>query len=129
MEKSVQLEEAIKIKEDIGYPPSRTPIFNKLGDYLEVFFDDEEYYSDWIDDTLTVFRSLETHELNGCKICNVSFLAQNVSMMMEVKEDRVKLRFLLLNAMGTKPSREMYWNLEERAGELPVEISEMLAAA
>lgn len=129
MDKTMTLSQAVKIAESKISLPIETPRFNKLGDYLEIFFDEELNYAERIDGILTVFRSVEDGAINGCKICNVSTLAKNASTMLEIKDDEVQLRFLLLSAMSTGPGKDYYYDLSERAGSLTIGISDMLDAA
>ena len=85
------------------------------GDYLTVFFNDEAYFSERIDDLLTIYRSVETKSLIGCKIKGVSILVQNVASMIDIEDDELSVNLLLLNAAGPRHAEDFYYRVGERA--------------
>jgi len=64
-------------------------------DYLGIILSNEEYYTERIDDVLTVHRSLETRELVGCTLKGVSQLLKRINTLC-ITDAEFELRYLLL---------------------------------
>jgi hypothetical protein len=98
------------------------------GDYLSVFFCDEPYYADSVDDFLTAYRSLETQDLIGCKIKGLSCLAMDLQHQIAVVDGDVELRLVLQSAMDRSSEadssviRRWYYDLEQRAVALHLRV-------
>lgn len=53
------------------------PFYNRTGDLLEVYLADcEEAYADPLNKHVTIFRSMKTHEIVGCKVYGVSSVVE-----------------------------------------------------
>lgn len=129
MGERITLKEAIKrTHEAKSYGPLGTPRYNHRGDYISVFFESCDMYSEIVDDVLTIYRCKETHELTGCRICNVTLLAENVANIFGIEDNDVKLRLLLLSAAGTKPARRHYYDVSKKVGVMALPKSQLVAA-
>lgn len=101
------------------------PFYSSEGDFLTVCLSPELYYDERIDDTLTVFRSMKSDDVVGCKLKGVSILVERVVRTVKVEDDKIALSFLLLNAVGkTDAHEELYYDVSERLGtvQIPPEI-------
>jgi hypothetical protein len=128
MGEKITLTEAIK--QHAGKPdafPLNKPLYNHRGDCIAIYFSDTEMYSEIVDEMLTIYRSFE-NEVVGCKLCNISVLAENVESIVHVDDDDVQLRLLLLSAAGTKPARKYYYDVSRRVGDLRIKKNELVHA-
>ena len=75
------------------------------GDFLTYYHRDAPCYSQRVDDLITVYLTMDTHELVGCKIKGVcDILAQSGSFGVKVADSRIKLGFFFL--FGVRTARE-----------------------
>lgn len=57
---------------------SGKPWYNSLGDCIHFHWRDEEFYRDWLDDKLTVYRSIHDDQAVGCQIKGVHALLRKL---------------------------------------------------
>ena len=109
-----------------------TMSYVKRGDYLSVNFSDEDYFAVNIDEILTIYRSVESDALVGCKIKGVTLLAEKVTNMITITDDDMDVSLLLLSALGTRHDVEhIYYDVSQQAQSrhLKFPISELRRAA
>ncbi len=81
------------------------PFYSEMGDFVTYYARGERCYERRIDDLLTVYLSMETKELVGCKIKGVKHLLQTAGdFFVSVASGKVKLAFFL--ALGEKIARD-----------------------
>ena len=104
----------LKNKEVIGF--ESRPVYSQDGDYITLFLKDEEYYSEHVDDLLTVFHSTHNDELIGCKIKGVHRLLKTLGDFgMSIEGGDVQLNFLFVaGALISPAKREDYQTLSQR---------------
>lgn len=72
MKNRITLKEALsKIGKD-NILNNFAPYYNKMGDFISVYFNDDLSYSEYMNDFITIYRSIETKEITGIKIHNIS---------------------------------------------------------
>ena len=101
------------------------------GDYLSVFFSDEDYFAERIDDFLTVYRSVDSESLIGCKVKGVSLLAKNIQNEISIEDENVSLLVLLKADAGNAQSKQHYYDVCRKAAilKLTVPIKQILSSA
>jgi hypothetical protein len=104
---------------------------NTIGDFLLVLLNDDLFETEWIDSKLTVHRSIETQEVCGCQIWQVSRLAKAVINSFDVEHDDGILQLILESAVGTDPRKEHYYDLTNkiRTITLPEEVVQSIRSA
>lgn len=70
-------------------------VHSARADYLGIILSDEEYYTERVDDVLTVHRSLATRKLVGCTLKGVSQLMKRINTL-SINDSEFELRVLLL---------------------------------
>ena len=79
-------------------PPAKkfTPYchLNKASDSLTVYFEGDADYSERLSDHVTLYRSLETKEVVGCRIKGVADLLMDLPNYIQVDHDGVKLSII-----------------------------------
>ncbi len=60
--------------------------YNKYGDCIQVYCKDETGYADRINGILTLYKSLETDEVIGCQIKDVSYFVNKFDTLWEKRE-------------------------------------------
>lgn len=104
------------------------------GDFVSFFLADERCYARRVDSLLTLYHSMETHEIVGCKIKGVRRLLQmlgHFGAMIEDGEGTVLgLLFLAAASLTNDPSqKEEYEKIGQRIGQTRIEKSELAAMA
>lgn len=128
--RGISVQEALQSLQSKKRPKFKSvPHYNRLGDFLSVFFSDTPTYAERVDDVLTVYRSMTNHELVGCKIKGVSLLAENVSNLFRIEDDQVEIQLLLLNAIGPKMPQHFYYELGAKFGSMKIPLKQMLQNA
>ncbi len=87
-----------------GFEPR--PYYSSDGDFLVFYLRDDEAFAERVDDLLTVYRSIKTKELVGCKIKGVLRLVQtlrNFGVSIEPEDKSLRLSLLFLSAAFGKP--------------------------
>jgi len=86
-----------------GFRPA--PRYSAPGDFVTFYFREERAFARRVDDLLTVYLSMETKELVGCKIKGVKHLLQTAgSLFVSIDAGKVRLAFFF--ALGEKVARD-----------------------
>ncbi len=86
-----------------GFRP--VAFYSEMGDFVTYYARGERCYERRIDDLLTVYLSMETKELVGCKIKGVKHLLQTAGdFFVSINGGKVKLAFFF--ALGEKVARD-----------------------
>jgi hypothetical protein len=93
-------------REATGFEPK--PFYSQDGDFLTFFFIDADHYADRVDDRLTVYLSMDTGELVGCKIKGVRRILDTLGRFgINLTDGHVQLSFLFLpGAMSREGDRQ-----------------------
>lgn len=85
----------------VGYVPA--------GDYLSVLLKDEPYFAQRIDNMLTVYLSMATKDLVGCKIKGVSVMLENAEKhrRFKITDEMVSVSVLILSVSGDDMTSEI----------------------
>ena len=75
MELEMDLVEYIQKNKCEGFNP--IPHYFKDGDYISVYFTENECYAEQINKNLIIYRSFLTNEITGCAILNVISIVNN----------------------------------------------------
>jgi hypothetical protein len=70
-------------------------------DALTVYFEGDADYSERLNDHVTLYRSLETNELVGCRIKGVRGILQDLPNYIHVNHGPIKLEVLFFAFRGT----------------------------
>lgn len=109
------------------------PYYSQEGDFLSVFFYDDDHFAERVDSVLTVYYSMEgRHKLVGCKVKGVRRILEtlqhfNVVHTVQDGDAKVKIRILFLPGMALandSQQREVYENVDKATGDLSVDASE-----
>lgn len=82
-----------------------TPFYSEVGDFLDIVITNEETFSERIDETVTIHRSLATNKLVGCTIKGVSLILRNLFQIVSVEGDGVRFDFLFIGAVAAKETQ------------------------
>lgn len=74
---------------------------NKTSDTLTVYFEGDADYSERLSDHVTLYRSLETKEVVGCRIKGVADLLKDLPNYIHVDHDGIELSILFFAFRGT----------------------------
>jgi hypothetical protein len=97
------LDEYLKTHKCEGF--SAVPHYFAEGDYVTFYFRDERCYERRVDDLLTVYLSMATNDLMGCKIKSVKHLLETAgNLFVSIDAGKVKLAFLF--ALGERVARD-----------------------
>jgi hypothetical protein len=93
-----------------GFRP--IPFYSELGDFVTFYARDERCFERRVDELLTVYLSMATKELVGCKIKGVKHLLQTAgNFFVSIDAGKVKLAFFF--AIGEKiasdPEQKRYY--------------------
>jgi hypothetical protein len=85
-------------------PPARQFVpycyMDREADALTVYFEGDPDYSQRLSDHVTLYRSLETKEIVGCRIKGIADLIQDLPNYIEVKHGSIKLSVIFLAFRG-----------------------------
>jgi len=83
------------------------PFYSPDGDFLTFFFREDDHYAERVDELLTVYLSMETKELVGCKIKGVRRILDTLGKLgVLVDGGEAKLSFFFLSgAFSRQDSR------------------------
>lgn len=93
---------------------------NKASDTLTICFDAYGDYSERIGDQLTLYRSLKTNAVVGCRIKGISLLLDDLPNYVQINQGCVDLSIVLLAIRGSaanKAERETINSLARAASE------------
>lgn len=102
-------------------PPAKqfTPYchLNKKSDSLTVYFEGDADYSERLNDHVTLYRSLETKEVVGCRIKGIDEILEDLPNYLQVNHDGVQLSIIFLAFRGGAKDSEIINNLAKAATE------------
>ena len=103
------------------------PNYFEDGDYVTYFASDVFAYEDRIDELVTVYRSVETSELIGCKIKGVQRIVETLGgFAIFVKGDSFRLGMLFMGAaLLNHKRRDEYQEISKEYGQVPLDPSEL----
>ena len=108
------------------------PHYSVLGDFLTCFVRDERAYEQPVDEWLTVYLSMKSNELVGCKIHGVRHLLQTAGDFgVPLEGDAVRLGFFLfVGAMAARETKQKqrYEELRRLARDARLDRKELAAA-
>ena len=73
---------------------------NKDSDSLTVYFEGDADYSERVNDHLTIYRSLDTKELVGCRIKGISGIIEDMPNYLHYDRDGIQLSVLFFAFRG-----------------------------
>ena len=73
---------------------------SEQADTLTVYFEGDADYSKRLSDHVTLYLSLETHEIVGCRIKGISGILQDLPNYIQVKHGQVQLSIIFLAFRG-----------------------------
>lgn len=120
------LEAALKTRTKADTLPVNTPYYNRRGDFLAVYFSEEESVSERMCDVVTVYKSIKDGSLTGCKIKGVSLLAENVANWFNLLDGDIEVRLLLLSTLGTKKPHRYIYDLRDLLDDISVPAKKMI---
>ena len=83
-------------REATGFEPR--PFYSPDGDFLTFYFREDDHYAERVDELLTVYLSMDTQELVGCKIKGVRRILDTLGKLGVLVDDgEVKMSFLFLS--------------------------------
>jgi len=112
-----------------GFKP--VPHYFANGDFVTYYLSDERCYAQRVDDLLTVYLSMQTHELAGCKIKGVRHILQTAGdfgVTIDGKDVRLGLFFFIGAAMAKdETQKRRYEQLRQIAKDAIVNRHELQA--
>jgi len=96
---------------------------SKEADALTVYFKGDADYSQRLTDHVTLYLSIDTNEIVGCRIKGIMGLLEDLPNYIEVAHDDVKLRLIFWSLRGSaadEETRRAFNRLVEAAGDLEV---------
>lgn len=83
-------------REATGFEPR--PFYSPDGDFLTFYFREDDHYAERVDELLTVYLSMDTQELVGCKVKGVRRILDTLGKLGVLVDDgEVKMSFLFLS--------------------------------
>ncbi len=90
---------------------------SKEADTLTVYFEGDADYSKRLCDHVTLYLSLETDEIVGCRIKGISGLLEDLPNYIEVQHGKVQLSVIFLAFRGGAPDKEALEAMNDLARE------------
>jgi len=90
---------------------------NKESDALTVYFEGDADYSERLNDHVTLYRSLETKEVVGCRIKGIAGILEDLPNYIQVNHGSVQLSIIFLAFRGGAIDSETINNLAKAAAE------------
>jgi len=75
--------------------------FNREADALTFYFKGDRDYSQRLNDHVTLFLSIETNELVGCRVKGVSGILEDLPNYLKVEHEKTKLSILFFAFRGS----------------------------
>jgi hypothetical protein len=102
------------------------------GDFVSYFLTNERCYAQRVDSVLTMYHSMTTHDLVGCKIKGVRRLLDKLGKFNVLIEDtegtQLGLLFLAAASLSDEPSRrDEYEKLGQKLGQMKIQTEELVA--
>src|SRR5262245_54514170 len=80
------------------------PVYFPDGDFVTLFVKDELAHEDRIDELVTIYRSVTSNEIVGCKIKGIRYLLNTLEGFgVVIADEKLMLGFLFLAAASAKP--------------------------
>src|SRR6266516_2908254 len=98
------LEQYLKTRPFKGF--KATPRYSEEGDCITFYFKNAPTYADRVDELLTVYLTLETHELAGCQIKGIGRIMnrlRELHITIKDKKSVLTMIFLVCRAFAEKP--------------------------
>jgi hypothetical protein len=107
------------------------PHYFQDGDHVSYYFAEDRAYEERVDELLTVFRSIATKELVGCKIKGVRRILKELdSFGVVILDAKVTLGLLFVGAALVNPGRrDSYERFGREYGSAPLDPNELRKAA
>lgn len=93
-------------------------------DAINVYFKPDADYSVRMSEHVTLFRSIDTNEVVGCRIKGISGIVEDMPNFLHFDKDGVKLRLIFWSFRGevdNEQSRRDLMELANKAGDLELE--------
>ncbi len=99
--------------------------YNRASDAANFYFKPDADYSERLTDHVTLFRSIATKELVGCRIKGIAGIMADLPNFIEVGHDGIELRVLFLPFTGEDEAvRRQMAELAKAAGGLKLETAD-----
>ena len=102
-------------------PPSEmfTPYchIDETADALTVYFENEPDYSERLTNHVTLYRSLETDSLVGCRIKGISGVIEDLPNYLNISHDGIELKVLLFAFRGEAKDSKVINELAKTASD------------
>ena len=129
-----------RVTRDIPPRFSASPWYNGAGDCIHYHWRQDEYYADWVDDKITVYRSIKTNEAVGLQIKGIVALIQKLGdfgVSINEQTDVPLAMFLFASRAASSTDDEkmivarekIYSYLLEQVGKVRVQPNKELASA
>ncbi len=98
------------------------PIYSPDGDFITIYLSDEDSYAERVDELLTVYLSVETNSLVGCKIKGVRRLLKTLGDFGVIVHDKsLSVNLLIIaGALFSPLQREKYQQVGRQAGKMKI---------
>jgi hypothetical protein len=121
------LMEFLETKEPLGF--ESRPTYSPDGDFLTFYFRADEAYAERVDELLTVFRAIDSHELVGCKVKGVRRIVQTIrNFGVTIRPEwGHPLSLLFMSAACGKPPelQKYYEEMGRYTSAVPFDVSEL----
>jgi hypothetical protein len=102
---------------------------NKEADALTVYFEGDPDYSKRLNDHVTLFLSLDTHEIVGCRIKGISGIISDLPNFLRIQHHGIELSIVFLSFRGgaeDEATRNAINSLGKVAGEKNMKLETSL---
>ena len=89
--------------------------FSKEADTLTVYFEGDADYSERLSDHVTLYRSIETEEIVGCRIKDVSGIIEDLPNYLQVNHPEIQLSVIFLAFRGGVENRDLAETMNDLA--------------
>lgn len=87
---------------NVGAPSQSRVFVDEGGDFVEFFANVESYRSEYVNSTISVYRSRKTNQIIGGQICGIEKTLQNLpGLRVEIIGARIMLSLLFTASMWT----------------------------
>ena len=113
-------------REATGFEPR--PFYSPDGDFLTFYFREDDHYAERVDELLTVYLSMDTQELVGCKVKGVRRILDTLGKLGVLVDDgEVKMSFLFLSGAFSREDarRKRYEEIGTRTKAIRINPKEL----
>jgi hypothetical protein len=112
--------EYLKGKKPRAFKPR--PIYSPDGDFITIYLSDEDSYAKRVDELLTVYLSVRTNSLVGCKIKGVQRLLKTLGDFgVSVHDRKLNVNLLFIaGALFSPKQHDKYKELGRQAGTMAI---------